>query len=182
MLRQQIIGKNRQGMIDALSKFGTAKSKAIQETKFDKWANLPANKAKYGNVVSNINKFYALTNQKSRHDNYLQQLFRTTAFGTIGKTLGKQLDIYVKADVNKRAQMAPVIIETSEEMFKDLLIPAEKDLLAAQLKLYATKATGYAIAPMVDKLAKENNNDFTTYINTAFDTSLLTSKEKLKLS
>ncbi|SNB38491.1 S46 family peptidase [Flavobacterium psychrophilum] len=172
--------KNRQGMIDALSKFGTAKSKAIQETKFDKWANLPANKDKYGNVVSNINKFYALTNQKSRHDNYLQQLFRTTAFGTIGKTLGKQLDIYVKADVNKRAQMAPVIIETSEEMFKDLLIPAEKDLLAAQLKLYATKATGYAIAPMVDKLAKENNNDFTTYINAAFDTSLLTSKEKIK--
>jgi Peptidase S46 len=65
-------------------------------------------------------------------------------------------------------------------MFKDLLIPAEKDLLAAQLKLYATKSTGYAIAPMVDKLAKENNNDFTNYVNTAFDSSILTSKEKIK--
>ncbi|MEO8234665.1 MAG: S46 family peptidase, partial [Flavobacterium sp.] len=147
--------KNRQGMIDALSKFGTAKSKAAQETKFDKWANLPANKTKYGNVVSNINKYYALTNEKSRHDNYLQQLFRTTIYGSIGRTLGKQLDNYVKADAAKRAQMAPAIREASETMFKDLLIPAEKDLLAAQLKLYATKSTGYAIAPMVDKLAKE---------------------------
>jgi hypothetical protein len=27
--------KNRQGMIDALTKFGTAKSKAAQEAKFD---------------------------------------------------------------------------------------------------------------------------------------------------
>jgi hypothetical protein len=172
--------KNRQGMIDALSKFGTAKSKAIQETKFDKWANLPANKAKYGNVVSNINKFYALTNEKSRHDNYLQQLFRTTTYGAIGRTLGKQLDTYVKADATKRAQMAPVIMDASETMFKDLLIPAEKDLLSAQLKLYATKSTGYAIAPMVDKLAKENNNDFTKYVNAAFDLSILTSKERVK--
>ena len=31
--------KNRQGMIDALSKFGTAKTKAAQEAKFNKWAN-----------------------------------------------------------------------------------------------------------------------------------------------
>ena len=172
--------KNRQGMIDALSKFGTAKSKAVQETKFNKWANLPANKAKYGNVVSNINKYYALTNEKSRHDNYLQQLFRTTTYGAIGRTLGKQLDNYVKADATKRTQMAPAIMEASETMFKDLLISAEKDLLATQLKLYATKSTGYAIAPMVDKLAKENNNDFTNYVNIAFDSSILTSKEKIK--
>ena len=172
--------KNRQGMIDALSKFGTAKSKALQETKFDKWANLPVNKAKYGNVVSNINKYYALTNEKSRHDNYLQQLFRTTTYGAIGRTLGKQLDNYVKADAAKRTQMAPAIMEASETMFKDLLIPAEKDLLSAQLKLYATKSTGYAIAPMVDKLAKENNNDFTKYVNAAFDLSILTSKERVK--
>ena len=172
--------KNRQGMIDALSKFGTAKSKAEQETKFDKWANLPANKAKYGNVVSNINKYYALTNEKSRHDNYLQQLFRTTAYGAIGRTLGKQLDTYVKADAAKRAQMAPAIMEAAETMLKDLLIPAEKDLLAAQLKLYATKSVGYNIAPMVDKLAKENNNNFTKYVNAAFDLSILTSKERIK--
>jgi Peptidase S46 len=172
--------KNRQGMIDALTKFGTAKSKAAQEAKFNKWANKPANKAKYGNVIANINKFYSLTNEKSRHDNYLQQLFRTTAFGTIGRSIGKQLENYVKADATKRAQMAPGIVEMATEMFKELHIPAEKDLLAAQLKTYATKSTGYAIAPMVKKIGDENNNDFTKYASAAIDLSILTSVDRIK--
>ena len=171
--------KNRQGMIDALSKFGTAKSKAVQEKKFNKWANKKENKAKYGNVISNINKYYDLTNEKTRHDNYLQQLFRTSAFGTIGRTLGRQLDNYVKADAAKRAEMAPAIAEMADGMFKNLYLPAEKDLLAAQLKLYATKSEGYAIAPEVAKFGAANNYDYTKYVNAVLDLSILTSKEKV---
>ena len=171
--------KNRQGMIDALTKFGTAKTKAAQEAKFNTWANLPENKAKYGNVVATINNYYAMTNEKSRHDNYLQQLFRTSAFGTIGRTLGRQLDAYAKADAAKRAEMAPSIMEMVDEMYKELHIPAEKDILAAQLSLYAKKA-GYALAPMVEKLAASNNGDFTQYVNEAFETSIFTSKDRIK--
>ena len=171
--------KNRQGMIDALTKFGTAKSKAAQEAKFNTWANKPANKAKYGNVVATINKFYAMTNEKSRHDNYLQQLFRTSAFGTISRSLGRQLELYAKADATKRAEMAPAILEQADEMFKELHIPAEKDILAAQLSLYAKKA-GYTLAPTVEKLAKENNGDFTKYVNAAFDLSIFTSVDRIK--
>ncbi|MBE0423332.1 MAG: S46 family peptidase [Lutibacter sp.] len=171
--------KNRQGMIDALTKFETAKSKASQEKKFYKWANKKENKAKYGNVISNINKYYALTNEKTRHDNYLQQLFRTTAFGTIGRTLGRQLDNYVKADPAKRAEMAPAITQMADGMFKKLYLPAEKDLLAAQLKLYATKSKGYAIAPAVEKIGAANNYDYTKYVNAALDLSVLTSKERV---
>jgi len=171
--------KNRQGMIDALTKFGTAKSKAAQEAKFNTWANKPANKAKYGTVVATINKYYDMTNEKSRHDNYLQQLFRTSAFGTISRSLGRQLEMYTKADAAKRAEMAPAIEEMANEMFKELYLPAEKDILAAQLSLYAKKA-GYALAPMVEKLAKDNNGNFTKYVNAAFDLSIFTSKEKIK--
>jgi len=65
-------------------------------------------------------------------------------------------------------------------MYKELHIPAEKDLLAAQLKTYATKSTGYAIAPTVKKIGDENNNDFTKYVNAAFDLSLFTSIDKIK--
>jgi hypothetical protein len=172
--------KNRQGMIDALSKFGTAKSKAAQEAKFDKWANKAANKAKYGNVIANINAYYALTNEKSRHDNYLQQLMRTTSFGAIGRTLGKQLENYAKADAAKRATMAPTITEMADGFFKDLHVPAEKDLLTAQLKLYATKSVGYAIAPLVEKIGKDNNYDYSKFVNAAFELSILTSNEKVK--
>ncbi|KIX20235.1 peptidase S46 [Flavobacterium sp. 316] len=171
--------KNRQGMIDALSKFGTAKTKAAQEAKFHKWANKKANKAKYGNVVPTINAYYAMTNEKAQHDNYLMQLFRTSAFGTVARGLGRQLDIYTKADATKRAQIAPMIIEMAEAMHKELHIPAEKDILAAQLSLYNKKA-GYTLAPIVIKLAKENNGDFTKYVNEAFDSSIFTSVDKVK--
>ncbi len=171
--------KNRQGMIDALTKFGTAKSKAKQEAKFNKWANKKANKTKYGNVVKNINAYYALTNEKARHDNYLQQLLRTTAFGSIGRTLGKQLENYAKADPAKQAQLKPVVEEMATEMFKELHLPAEKDLLAAQLALYTSKSTGYNIAPMAAKLAKENPSGFTNFVANTIDSSMLTSKEKV---
>ncbi|SHJ02613.1 S46 family peptidase [Flavobacterium terrae] len=172
--------KNRQGMIDALTKFGTAKTKAAQEAKFDKWANKPENKEKYGNVVATINNYYKLTNEKSRHDNYLMQLLRTSAYGTISRSLGRQLDNYAKADAEKRVQMAKAISEMATEFFKEVHIPAEKDILAAQLNLYATKSTGYAISPYVAEIGKANNNDFTAFVNSAFDSSVLTSLDKVK--
>jgi hypothetical protein len=172
--------KNRQGMIDALTKFGTAKTKAAQETKFNAWANKPENKAKYGNVVATINNFYKLTNEKSRHDNYMMQMFRTSAFATVARGLGKQLENYAKADAAKRAQVAPAILEMADEMYKELHIPAEKDILAAQLKLYSTKAVGYKIAPSVEKIAKDYNGDFAKYVNAAFDLSIFTSKDRIK--
>lgn len=171
--------KNRQGMIDALTKFGTAKTKAAQEAKFDKWANQKENKEKYGHVVETINKYYALTNEKARHDNYLMTMLRSSAFGTIGRTLGRQLDIYAKADEAKRKEMYPGLVEMIDEFYKEAYIPAEKDILAGQLNLYATKA-GYALAPMVEKLGKENNNNFTKYVNNAFDSSVFASPEKVK--
>ncbi len=172
--------KNRQGMIDALSKFGTSKSKAVQETKFNKWANLPKNKEKYGTVVATINKFYGLTNEKSRHDNYMNQMFRTSVFASYGRTIGKQLENFVKADANKKTQMSKSIEEMAVNMFANLHIPAEKDILSAQLKLYASKSKGYAIAPMVAKLVLENNGDFTTIVNKMVDSSLMTSPERIK--
>ena len=172
--------KNRQGMIDALSKFGTAKSKARQETKFNKWANRPANKNKYGNVISNINKYYGLTNEKARHDNYIQQLFRTTAFGTISRSVGKQMENYVKADAEKRKELAIAIKESTDEMFKELYLPAEKDLMAAQLSLYVSKSKGYKIAPLAEKIGLENNNNFKKYVDNSFEKSIFTKKENIK--
>ncbi len=172
--------KNRQGMIDALSKAKTSQSKAAQEAKFNLWANQPENKTKYGNVVATINKYYGLTNEKARHDNYLQQLFRTSAYGSITRNLGYQLNEYAKADASKRVLLAPKIIEKATEFFKDLYIPAEKDILSHQLHLYVTKAVGYKIAPIVEKMNGENNGDFSKNIDAAVDLSLFSSLDKVK--
>ena len=61
--------KNRQGMIDALTKHKTAQIKAENEKVFNKWANKKVNKAKYGTVIKDLDAYYKLTNEKARHDN-----------------------------------------------------------------------------------------------------------------
>ncbi|MFN5633215.1 MAG: S46 family peptidase [Flavobacteriia bacterium] len=167
--------KNRQGMIDALTKFGTAKKKAEQEAKFNKWANKPENKAKYGNVVATINNFYNLTNEKARHDNYLQQLLRTSAYGTISRSLGKQLMTYATADAETRANMRPDLEAAIKGFMANMYLPAEMDILKAQLKLYATKSSGYNIAPSVVKIG----DNFDNYVNSLFNLSIFTSQEAL---
>ena len=167
--------KNRQGMIDALTEFQTAKLKAAQEEKFNKWANQAANKAKYGAVVATINNYYNLTNQKSRHDNYLQQLLRTSSYGTISRSLGKQLIAYAAADIDGRSKLRPELEDGIKSFFTEVYLPAEKDILKAQLALYATKSEGYAIAPAV----KTINGEYEKYVNSLFLLSLFTSEEKL---
>lgn len=167
--------KNRQGMIDALTKFQTAKVKSAQEAKFDQWANKPENKEKYGNVVTTINKYYGMTNEKARHDNYLMMFMRTSAYASISRTLGKQLITYANSDEAKRKEMRPEIEVASKEFFAGLHIPAEKDIMIAQLNLYTAKAVGYNQAPGITKIGK----DFNKYVEDAFGSSLFTSIDKI---
>lgn len=172
--------KNRQGMIDALTKHKTVAAKTEQEDKFNVWAQKPANKAKYGNVIADINRFYSMTNEKSRHDNYLQQLFRTSAFGVSANTFGRALEAYAAADEAKRKEMYPQLLEGFTAAFKEIYLPAEKDILGAQLNLYATKASGYAIAPAVEQIGKDYKGDYAKFANEAIDKSVVTSPEKIK--
>ncbi len=170
--------KNRQGMIDALTKFGTATSKAANEAKFNTWANKKENVAKYGTVVATINNFYAATNEKSRHDNLLQIMFRGSEYAKIARTLGPQLEAYAKADEATKAQMLPELNAGIEEFFAGIYIPAEKDIMVDGLNLYAKKAA-YKLVPSIEAAYKKGNGDLKGYVNALFELSILTSKEKM---
>lgn len=171
--------KNRQGMIDALTKHKTAATKAKAEAEFNKWANKPENKAVYGNVVATLNNYYAKTNEKARHDNYLVGMLRTSSLAALPYSLGRALEAYAGANAEGRAAMLQDIQDAVNESYKTIYEPLEKDVLAAQLRLYATKSTGYEIAPLVAKIGKESNYDYTSYINNAFAASIFGSKAKL---
>jgi hypothetical protein len=170
--------KNRQGMIDALTQHKTVETKTKQEAAFNKWANKPENKAVYGDIVATINKYYAATNEKARHDNYLMTLFRTSAFGALPMRLGRQLDAYAKADGAKRKEMADGLRAAIEETFESLYLPLEKDVLAAQLKLYSSKAVGHPLVPAIQALL-DQGVDFDAYVENLFTLSVFTSKERL---
>lgn len=170
--------KNRQGMIDALTKAETAKTKAEIEAEFSKWANKKKNKDEYGQVVDIINKYYYKTNLNARHDNYLMGLLRTCNFSVLPYKLGMGMQAMLKAeDSTKRAQIASRLIEIINESYETYHLPLERDILAVQLNLYTTKGSEAGLAELVAKIANENSNDFSNYINNAFETSIFGSRK-----
>jgi hypothetical protein len=171
--------KNRQGMIDALTKAGTVGTKTKQETKFNDWANKPENKEKYGSVMATIKDYYAKTNLKSRHDNYLSQLMRTTTFGPAPASLGNALMTYFKENEAKRAEMLPRLNGLIETIYGKFYAPLEKDVFTAQLNLYASKASEYGLSPMIAKLNQENKGNFTADVNEAVAKSIFADKESV---
>ncbi|MEM8520312.1 S46 family peptidase [Flavobacterium sp. PL12] len=171
--------KNRQGMIDALTKAGTAQTKSKEEAKFNAWANKKANKAKYGTVIATINKYYAETNLKTSHDNYLSQLMRTAAYGGVPANLGNSLIAYFKENDAKRQEMLPRLNAYVENVYGKFHAPLEKDIFAAQLNLYTVKGAAYGLPEAISKLKEENKGDFSAYVNMAVAKSIFATKESV---
>ena len=171
--------KNRQGMIDALKQHKTAEAKRKNEAKFNRWANKKKNREKYGNVIADINAYYAATNEKARHDNYLMTILRTSNLAAIPYSFGSALIQYADENEAKRAEMRPRLEEAIKNTYEGFHAPLESEMLAAQLRLYATKSTGYAIAPYVKQIGDQNNNNFDMVVTDAFRKSIFASKESM---
>ncbi|QGK76788.1 S46 family peptidase [Flavobacterium sp. SLB02] len=171
--------KNRQGMIDALTKAGTVDVKTAQEDKFYEWATKPANKEKYENVIPTINEYYRSTNLKATHDNYLMQLLRTSSYATGPANLGNALIAYYNENDAKKAEMLPKINAMIDNIYGEFYAPLEKDIFAAQLNLYTSKGAEYGLGTQVAKMKSENNGDFTADVAKATEISYFTTKEKV---
>ena len=171
--------KNRLGMIDALTAHNTVKAKAKVEWKFEKWAFKKRNKPKYGRVICNINNYYQLTNEKVKHDNYLNGILRSSTFAALPYKLGSAFEQYADANEAKREEMLPRVQGLVDNAFKDIYMPLEKEILAKQLQLYTTQSN-YPLPDMIAEVANKNNNDFTTYIDSIMEASLFYSKERVE--
>ncbi len=171
--------KNRIGMIDALTAHKTVATKRKTEVKFDKWARKKENKKKYGNVISNINKYYGLTNDKARHGNYLMGMLRSSKFAVLPYRIGKNLEYYVGQNEAKRKDVMPKLSALIESSYKDFYLPLEKEVFAKQLGLYASKSN-YSLPEIVAEVGSKNNNDFSSYINAIFELSMFSSKERVE--
>ncbi len=169
--------KNRQGMIDALTKHGTAATKLKQEKRFQKWANRPENKELYGQVIPTINAYYAATNAKARHDNYLTGLLRSSSLAAIPYSLGNGLIQYSNENEAKRQEMRPRLEAYITNNYEKMYLPLEKDVLADELNLYTAKAGD--IAPYFATMASQNQGNFSADIDAAVEKSLFKSMESL---
>src|SRR5690554_908523 len=171
--------KNRQGMIDALTLHKTAEVKAKSEKEFNKWANKKANKKQYGNVVADINEYYAKTNENAKHNNYLFSMLRSSNYVAVPNRLGAQLLNYINSNEPKQKELQPALEAAINDLYTDLYQPLERDVLIAQFNLYANKG-GKNIAPYVAELAAKNGGDFTAYVDNVLKNSVFTSKESIQ--
>jgi hypothetical protein len=163
--------KNRQGMIEALTKFKTAETKAKNESKFNKWANKKDNK-EYANVIQNINDYYDMTNNKSEHDNYLRLVFRASKFSTTSRGFGSQLLNYAASDSEKRNLMKKQLSSKIEDFFASTSIELEKEMLYKMIQLYVEKVN-YTLPESLVNIELKN------HINAIFDLSILTNKTRM---
>lgn len=171
--------KNRQGMIDALSKHQTAAIKRTEEAKFNQWANKKKNRARFGEVIETINHYYELTNEKSRHDNYMIGMLRSSTFASLPYVLGRAMLIYAEGNDARRTELKSSLEAEIISQYEKLYMPLEQDVLTAELNLYVNKAKTGALASRVDSLAKANGNTFDAYMKQAFAASIFSSADKL---
>lgn len=171
--------KNRIGMIDALTTHKTVETKRVTEKKFSKWAKKKKNKSKYGNVIENINNYYSLTNEKSKQDNYLLGLLRSSKFAVLPYRIGQNLEYYLEQNEAKQEEVLPKLKALIESSYKDYYMPLEKEVFAKQLGLYASKSN-YPLPELVSEIGEANNNDFAAYINAIFELSIFSSKESVE--
>ncbi|WP_179352575.1 S46 family peptidase [Winogradskyella vidalii] len=168
--------KNRGGMITALTEHKTVEKKRKTESKFDKWANKKANKAAYGNVIENINNYYALTNEKAKQDNYLIGMLRSSKFAVLPYRIGSAFKQYLGANEAERKNLKPRLEAFIEDSYKDFYLPLEEEVLAKQLGLLASKSN-YALPELVAEVGAKYDNDFSAYTEAIFDLSMFTTKE-----
>ncbi len=172
--------KNRGGMIEALKQHKTVDTKRATEKKFDKWANKKKRKAEYGDVIKNINHYYEETNEDARHDNYLISMLRSAEYAVAPYRIGMAFQNYAKENEAKRKEMRPQLEELINSIFEGMHLPLEEEALAAQLNLYYDKAQKAGVADVVKDLGKQNNGDFSAYVEKAFKESIFTDQEKLE--
>lgn len=170
--------KNRQGMIDALKEHRTAATKAKAEKKFMKWANKRKNKATYAEVMPTIYAYYAATNEKARHDNYLMGgLLRSSAIAPLPYIIGNALESYINEDKETQENRRPVLKEHIKSRYNKLHMNVEEAILISQLNLYYTQAGETLISEYIKELGESENGSFDNYITEAFKTSVFRSEK-----
>ena len=170
--------KNRQGMIDALTAHKTAALKRKAEKKFAKWAAKQENKAEYGAVLTDLASFFAKTNEQAANQNYLAIFFRASQLASQANPLAKELSLYLNSSSdNEKQQIKERVTQALYNYYDRTYLPAEIDLFADNLKLYADKSTD--IPQELAEIKQQYKGDFKKYAAEVFARSIFTTKENI---
>lgn len=157
--------KNRQGTIESVKKNGTIEDKQKVEQVFQTWANQEANKALYGEVLSNMQSYYNATAARGIERNYASQMTRNAKYFRYAVTLGSMYKAYLaETDPAKKAEIKKTTAERIESMYEKFNPELEQQMFEDMITLYKKKVPFAASSPVfrnlntsiLDELAKNS--------------------------
>ncbi|SDE58484.1 S46 family peptidase [Riemerella columbipharyngis] len=131
--------KNRAGTIESIIKNKTVEEKENQQKVFQRWANKPANRKVYGNVLADIKAYYQNVGDRSVERNYFIILSRNAKYLYMAYRMGQTLISYSKQDSENQQKMKPLIEKSLDQYYEHFKPEVEKDMLATLVSLYQTK-------------------------------------------
>ena len=168
--------KNRIGMIEALNKLKTVDKKRQYEADYTTWA--AKDKANYGKVLSNIEKYYSGSNDYVRNRTYLIRGFYSgSQISRMPFMINNMWDSYTQQTDENKAQMLPRITEQIRSMYENLDTQTEMDILAALLKGYTQEIPQKDIISEVKAIENQYGN-FDAYVNAVKNQSVFATADK----
>lgn len=141
--------KNRQGTIDAVEKNRTISNKKQLEEEFQKWALLPENEPKYGNVLKEIKSNYSQFSDRNVERNYGAQMQRNAKYITIGYQLGSLLKTYADQDPAGRLAMKSKVTDMVDRFYDKLNVKLEGEMLNSMVGLYQQRVNKSVASPTI---------------------------------
>ena len=166
--------KNRIGMIEALNKLKTVDKKRQYETDFNNWAK---DKANYGKVLSNLENYYAKSNEYVQNRTYLIRGFYSgSQMIRMPFTVQRMWEAYNQQTPENQAAMLDKIKTQIQGMYEKLDTTTELDILTALLQDYTQQIPGNSIIPEVKDI-QEKYGSFNAFESAVRNQSLFTSAE-----
>jgi len=185
------------GQIRALKRMKVAEQKEKTEADFTNWVNSsPADKADYGDVLSDYATAYKVLDQYTIPSTYASEALRgtevlslTRSFESILATLKPQPTTTAPTtDLGSQAKgagrggngSARLTNDRIDEFFKNYYMPLDQKMLGEMLTIFYKDVPADQHFAYIDELYKKYKGDFTKYAAEAFAKSNFVSAEKVK--
>ena len=171
------------GQTKGLKRLKVYDKKVALEDGFTTWVNASDNrKKKYGEALSYIEKAYAKMSEFELASVYYSEAIRrgseilnyASAFSDLKKALGQK-----EVDQEKVDKLVASIKGKEDSYFKDYNASTDQNLLAALLEMFYKNVPSGQQPSYLQTIASKYKNDFNAYAQKVFETSFMTSAERV---
>jgi hypothetical protein len=162
------VQENDEGKVQCVKRFNVIKSKQDEEKELQAWIDAdPARKAKWGNVLSDMSKDYALIRDAEKDRIYFREtMFRGTNISVI----------MMRMDNTRNPQGAAKVLRKN---YDGVDPRPEFDLLSYAVEQYYSHVDSSCFGPYQKSLVKEFGTDYKAIANYLWENTCLSSQEKV---